>query len=265
MSAPLLTVVAAMPEELAPLQRRLQDARRVATGPARISRGRLGGRDVALAVTGDGPLRARAGMEAVLGCLRVEFLIGVGVAGGVSAGLAPGDLVWAQEVRREGGAARRAWPAPGGSAAGALTSLRTGVVVTADRIVDSRAAKQRMGAAHADAPCAVVDLESAYYAAAAEAQGVPWAILRAVSDTAEEALPEFLDRCRDSEGSLRRASVVCSMLAEPGAFLALMRLRGRVRWCAERLAAAVEHLARAMPGGLGPIPEGPRHDSAGRA
>ncbi len=145
MTSPLFTVVAAMPEEIAPLQRRLLDARRVATRPARISRGRLGGRDVALVVTGDGPTRARAGMEAVLGCLRVDFLLGVGVAGGVSAGLAAGDLVWAEEVRREGGVALRAPAAPTGIATGALAGLRTGAVVTADRIVDSLEAKQRMG------------------------------------------------------------------------------------------------------------------------
>ena len=254
--APLLAVVAAMPEELAPLQRRLVDPRPVSAGRARIVRGRLGAQEVALAATGDGEARARAGVEAVLGSLRVEAMIAVGVAGGISAGLEAGDLVWAEQVRQAGRTVL--WPssALAGIAAGALTNVRLGVVVTVGQIADSCEAKQRVRAAHADASCAVVDPESAHYAAAAEAHRVPWAVLRAVSDTAGEALPEFLDRCRDSQGSLRRASVVRSMLTEPRAFVALMRLHSRVRLCAERLAAAVTRLAPVMPGG----PPGHRTD-----
>lgn len=244
--SPLLAIVAAMPEELAPLQRRLVNPRPVSAGAARIVRGRLGAQEVALAATGDGEARARAGVEAVLGALRVDVLIAVGVAGGISAGLEAGDLVWAEQVRRAGRAAL--WPSSALAriATGALANVRMGVVVTLDEIADSCEAKQRVRAAHADAPCAVVDLESAHYAAAAEAHRVPWVVLRAVSDTAGEALPEFLNRCRDSLGSLRRASVVRSMLTEPRALVALMRLHSRVRLCAERLAAAVERLAPVM-------------------
>jgi adenosylhomocysteine nucleosidase len=246
-TSPLLAVVAALPEELAPLQRRLVDPRPVSARPARIVRGRLDRQEVALATTGDGEASARAGVEAVLGSLPVEALIAVGVAGGISADLEVGDLVWAEQVRLAGRTAL--WPssALAGIATGALANVRIGVVVTVGEIADSCEAKQRVRAAHTDAPCAVVDLESAHYAAAAEAHGIPWVVLRAVSDTAGEALPEFLNRCRDSRGSLRRARVVRSMLSEPRAFVALMRLHSRVRSCAERLASAVERLAPLMP------------------
>jgi adenosylhomocysteine nucleosidase len=264
MTPVLLAVVAALPEELAPLQRRLVDPRPVAARSARIVCGRLGARDVALAVTGDGEARARAGVEALLGRLRVDALIGVGIAGGLCTGLQAGDLVWAEQVRGAG----RGGLCPSGAltavAAGILPEVRMGLVVTGDRIVDSCEAKQRVRAAHADARWAVVDLESAHYASTAEAYRVPWGVLRAVSDTANEGVPGFLERCRDSQGSLRRTRVVRSMLAEPRSFVALMRLHRRVRWCAERLAAAVERLAPAMPGDHRPTVNGPTCDGAER-
>jgi nucleoside phosphorylase len=235
-----VAVVAALAEEVAPLRARLRDVRPATLGPLRLWRGRLDGRRVVLAVTGDGERNAREGSAALLAALPVRQLVAIGVAGGVSPGLVAGALVLAEEVR---GAGRPSLRAPGDVEGDARAAgAGRGVVVTVDRLVDSVAAKQRLLVEHGDAARVVVDLESALYAAAAERAGVPWAVLRAVSDTAAEPVPALLNRCRDGGGAIRRLRVLGSMLAEPGAVPVLLRLRRRLGLCAERLAEATMRL-----------------------
>jgi hypothetical protein len=88
----------------------------------------------------------------------------------------------------------------------------------------------------------VVDLESALYAGAAAAVGVPWLILRAVSDAAHEAVPALLNACLDADGALARTRVLRALAREPRALPALLRLRRRVQGCAVHLGAAVERI-----------------------
>jgi hypothetical protein len=105
------------------------------------------------------------------------------------------------------------------------------------------AEKQRLlAAAHPGALAAVVDLESLAYAEAAAQAAIPWLVLRAVSDTAAEALPALLNRCRDDGGAVRRRQVALELLGDPRALPVLLSLRRRVRRCAETLARATERI-----------------------
>ena len=119
------------------------------------------------------------------------------------------------------------------------TGGRPAIIVSARRIVDSAEEKRRL-ARHAGAGLAVVDLESAAYVAAAEQAGLPWLILRAISDTAGEALPAILNRSADASGSVNRGRVLRGLLGDPGALPQLLALRKRVGQCAEVLARAAE-------------------------
>jgi adenosylhomocysteine nucleosidase len=257
-----------MPEEVAPLRARLVGARRLSVrrdpGAAEIVLGHLDGVAVALAVTGDGARNAREGIAALLGHVEVERLIALGVAGALSRDLGEGALLVAEQVMLEGGdpgTTLRADETLVESAARA-TGARRGVVVTAGRIADTVAEKQRLlglvvraGAAAPPArlgevtqgtagrdTSAVVDLESADYIGAAVRAGLPWIVLRAVSDTADEALPGLLNRCRDEGGAVRRGSVVRGLLGDPGALPALLGLRRRVQQGAEVLSRATAAL-----------------------
>jgi adenosylhomocysteine nucleosidase len=238
----LIAVVAAMPEELAPLRALLSGIVRARVGSLSIERGWLNGRPVVLAATGDGAANARAGVGELLAGGPVDGLIVIGVAGALSAGLPSGALVVGSRVIDEGG---RSFAADGDQVAAVAraTGGRAGVVVSAGRIADSAAEKQRL-ARMADAGAAVVDLESATYLAAATAAGVPWLVLRSVSDTADEALPELLNRSRDGGGAVRRGQVLFGLLRQPQALPFLLTLRGRVARGAAALATAV---AAALP------------------
>ena len=264
-----IAIVAALPEELAPLRDCLSHARPLTAGTevGVYWWGKLGGANVVLAVTGDGQRLAQTGVAAVLRGFPLAGLIAVGSAGALDPNLRCGDVVFAREV--QGWAGERLHPPAAvvratGEAREFWSRVRPGVVVTSDRIADSTAAKQRLAAAvirasgadgtDSDGLAMVVDLESVFYASAAAAHRVPWAILRAVSDTADETVPALLNRCRDGRGSIQRLRVLGSMLREPGTVPALLRLRSAVRLCGQQLAKAVLDLVPVWP--MAPRPDG---------
>jgi farnesyl-diphosphate farnesyltransferase len=79
----------------------------------------------------------------------------------------------------------------------------------------------------------VIDTESSGWAAAAAKFGVPFVAIRAVFDPAEEKLPDFIGEHVD------RFAVVRHALTHPNVIPSLLRLRKRVRVCAEALAEVV--------------------------
>src|ERR1700742_3245496 len=106
-----IAIVAAMPEELAPLRARLSGPLRTQPTALRtlvVEHGRLGGHDVALAATGDGARNAREGVVALLGASGARALIVIGVSGALSPELATADLVVASRVTDEEGRVREA-------------------------------------------------------------------------------------------------------------------------------------------------------------
>ena len=233
-----------MTEELAVLRPRLAGATAVTipggAGAAReVVMGRLGQHSVVLAATGDGARNAQAGIAALLGALspRLAQLLVLGISGGLSPDLREGDVVVATRVLDEGDGSAVLAPAATVEAVARASGARPATVVTARHIADGVGEKRRL-AELAGAATAVVDLESARYVATAQAAGLPWAVLRAVSDTADEALPALLNRARDEGGAVRRGSVVRGLFGDPGALPALMSLRRRLKLCAETLARA---------------------------
>jgi adenosylhomocysteine nucleosidase len=244
-----IVVLSALPEEMRPLRAMLADVRRLA-GDQEIWRGRWDERQVALAVTGDGARNARAGAAAAFLRVRARAAIAIGVAGAVSPGLAAGDLLVGHQVMRDDGRALQE-PAPALLAASArLLAARPAALISVPRLAATRADKRRLQTIAADlAPglAAAVDLESAAFAAAAAAWGLPWLILRAVSDDAGEELPALLNDCLDDGGALRRGRLAVRLFRQPSVLRQLLSLRQRVQTCAETLAAAVLTVLHALP------------------
>jgi len=235
-----------MPEEADETFERLRDAERLPIRDRsgrwlpRVERGRIGGVDGVVAVTGDGPRNARRSLEALLAEVRPSSVVVAGVAGGLTPGLQPGDVVVADRVVAHGDAR----PRRGSSAGVALAEARgarRGVVVTCDRLVDSVEAKKRV-ADSLGVGIAVADLETAEYVDSADARSVPWVVLRAVSDTHEEGLPSFLNECRDEDGAIDRSRVARKILTHPGGLPILLDLRKRIGRASGRLGELVEAL-----------------------
>jgi adenosylhomocysteine nucleosidase len=236
-------VLAAMAEEAAVLRAALSDVRYVQRRAPQIVLGRLAGSAVALCVSGDGAQAARAGAERLLSVLRVNQLLVIGVSGALSGSLEPGALLVAERVvqERAGSAAPDILQPSAALVERALSAAgaRRAVVISSQQLADSAVEKRRLLAAcQCGDSAAAVDLESAAYARVAQAARVPWLILRAISDTSDEALPALLNRCRDAGGAVRRGRVLCGLLRDPRPLPRLLSLRQRVEACAPVLARA---------------------------
>jgi len=235
-------VLAAMREELAPLVAGLDGTRRVALeGPRRTWAAELAGRPLVVACSGIGALQATRGAEALLERFPAAVLVGVGVAGGLTAELEPGALVVASTVHGPGGSAVRADPAWTERALRVGGTL-AGTFVTTERVLATAEDKARVRSTLGVSGPAVVDLESSAWAAAAARHGVPCVFARAVCDTAADDLPFDIEACRDATGEISRAKVARRLLWRPTAAPALWELRRRMNVCSMALARFVEDL-----------------------
>jgi nucleoside phosphorylase len=251
-TAALTAIVSPLAAELAPVRAAtaVERVERTRTTLGGLAFGRLGGGPVVLAATGDGARAAARGLAALLDAAPVGRLLVLGVGGGLSPNLAPGDLVAARQVveaGREVAAADPAWLA----AAAALGAI-PGTVLTAPRILvtpeEKRAAWRGLEALGSEPGSATVDLESAAYARLAAARGIPLLVVRAVVDAASEALPLDFNRCRREEaGGVDEALVVGRALWRPRVWRGLADLRRRLRRSALALARLAIQLA-AAPG-----------------
>ncbi len=222
-------------------------------------RGTLAGEAVVMAATGDGEAAAAAGVEAMLAAVRPRRLLVLGVAGGLTPGLPSGTLVAARQVVAEDGTAAPGAPDAAWLAQAVAGGAVAGVAVAARGIAADPAAKRRLlrgalgspgplslsGEPAAAWPAVTVDLESLAYARAAAAHGVPYLVVRAVLDPAEETLPLDFEACRTAGGRVSNTRVVLRALARPSTLRALWRLRGRLAAEAARLAVLAQRLMAA--------------------
>jgi len=162
----------------------------------------------------------------------------LGVAGGLTPGLARGTLVAARQVLAGDGGEPPSHPPDerwlaqalrGGAVAG--TAISTARILAEPRAkqaalrtlpaVDLAAASAELsastgGASPAAIPVAIVDLESAAYARVAARLSMPYLVVRSVLDAAEETLPLDFETCRGASGGVSQAHVVLRALAHPG-------------------------------------------------
>jgi adenosylhomocysteine nucleosidase len=234
-------IVAALPEEIRPLQRRLQNTDQIVLRSGKALAGNL--RDVPMVTlaTGDGSERARSGLTELLTTIDLEVVFAIGIAGGLSADLQVGDVVVGQRVTNGTGEV----PPPDSrlvAKAANLQDVRAGSIHSHSEIAIDPVAKHRLWERTGSQLAQVVDLETASYARVAAAHEVPYVALRAVSDSSEEALPLDFNRFRKPDGSSDRGGVIRYALRHPSILPELMQLRERLRHCANHLARLVEEI-----------------------
>jgi len=149
---------------------------------------RFSGPGVRIIVTGMGAGAAEqmAGEAIEAG---VTAAISVGFCGALDRSLARGDVVVPEEVRD--GATGEAWPCDAALARGA--GRMHGTLVTAHQVVSDPAARERLRGI-------AVDMESAGTARACMQAGIPFAVIRAVTDRADDRLPDMAGVVDDAGG-----------------------------------------------------------------
>jgi hopanoid-associated phosphorylase len=164
-----------------------------------------------------------------------EALVSFGVAGGIDPGLAPGDLVIGTSVDL-GGASLKTDEAWVKRLSNALPTARTGIVCGAQEPALTVAAKTAL---QAESGGLVIDLESGAVAEACAAKGVPFAVLRAVADPADRAIPAFALKGLAEDGRTQALPVILGLLGRPWELPALLGLaRGNRAALASLRAAA---------------------------
>jgi len=237
-----IAIVTAFREEFGAVLSRAHDAR----FEGAFARARIGNAELALCMTGDGARNASRAVASLCDRVRPAALLGAGVAGALSSDLAVGEIVASRRVLDFEGEARPP-DAELLSRAAEISNARPGTLVTVERPLVAVKEKSALSATLNGSGPAAADMESAAWARAAASRGVPYLVLRAICDRADEDLPDYLARCVGSDGGIRRSAVVLSAVARPGTIPALLTMRSRVRACSESLADFLESFLSAAP------------------
>jgi adenosylhomocysteine nucleosidase len=165
---------------------------------------------------GGGSTAGAAGAAEKLIAAGAAGLVSFGLAGGLDPSLPAGTLIVADAVIANG----RVWRTDASLNArlgGATGHLCLGV----DRIVATPTEKRRLGQ---ETGAAAADMESGAVATAANAAGLPFAVLRAICDPVDRALPPAALIALDASGHLAPIRLLSSILAHPGQIGALIGL-----------------------------------------
>ena len=189
--------------------------------------------------SGPGAARAAAAANRAIDA-GAGLLVSWGLAGGLSASVAPGTVVLAKRVVAEGEAplsVDAGWHSRLAALADEL-AVDGGDLLSVSEPLESPAAK-RAAAASSDA--VAVDMESAGIAAAAARARVPFVVMRVVIDGVDDALPAGAQHWLDEHGRTR-ASAVLRAVVDARQWRALANMGARYRVAS----GVLDRLARAL-------------------
>ena len=203
-----VAIVSAMHEELHALLPLIESIERVEIAGRHFHRGRLHGRAVVLVLSGIGKVAAAATASLLLDRFVASELLFTGVAGGLHPDVAVGDVVVARSLLQHDMDASPLFPryevpltgrsrfdADTGRAVALAEAARRclaahgrvheGLIVSGDRFVSSAAESSALRGALPDA--LAVEMEGAAVAQVCSDFGRPFAVLRSISDRADDA------------------------------------------------------------------------------
>ena len=240
-----LGVVAAMPQEIAPLLARIKGYRRDTLAGRNLYRFPMNGTEVFLVESGMGPAHAEAATGALIAHAAPEAILNFGFGGAVLSGLEVAELVLAERVFLLEGEALTELPPPAPALAALVSEhcgkvgvqLRRGGFITACGIKSKVAMASRIGAVTS---LPLLEMETAAVLKRAQEAGVPVLAIRGVSDAADEELGFAIEEFCDDELNLSPWRVAGCVLKRPHLMPQLIRLAGNSRRAGRRLALAVE-------------------------
>jgi adenosylhomocysteine nucleosidase len=220
-----LAFVCAMPMELRPITRALS-LRSARIGGIRVRTGTLGDRPVVAVATGMGTARATAATERLLDAVPVDRVVVVGITGAIDDDTPIATVVVPEVVvDSASGVAHRPAPLPDFSPQGTMWS--TDELLTDPEVL----------AGLRDRGVVSLDMETAAIASVCEGRGVPWSVVRAISDRATDgSVDAEVFALSRPDGTPDPRAVVRYLLRHPGRVPGLVRMaRGADR--ARRAAA----------------------------
>ncbi|HEY2951026.1 MAG TPA: hypothetical protein VGK40_00505 [Verrucomicrobiae bacterium] len=180
--------------------------------------------DLTVLVTGMGRINAGKNARAALSSAQPKLVLSCGFAGGLNPELNTGTIVFSAD---EEGDLSRALLAAG--AHPVRFHCVPAVVATA---AEKQALRLRTGA---DA----VEMESEVIRAVCRERAIPCAIVRVISDAADEDLPLDFQRLMTPEQEIDYGKLAWALAASPGKIGGLLKLQRQTKAAAERLAVAL--------------------------
>lgn len=210
-------IIAALPREVKHLVRGWQEHRLPGKIVAYTN-------DVAVVVcAGMGAARAALAVQAALSLKPVTALFSVGLAGACDPSLRVGDIVRAGVVVDAGTGERFS------------NELSTQILITTSAIASVRE-KQRLYASY---QASAVDMEAATVARLAQAHGIPFQAIKAISDEASFEMRE-LALFATSDGQFREAAFAMHAAVRPQSWPKLFALAGNGKRAVEALTSELE-------------------------
>ena len=160
----------------------------------------------------------------------VSGLLSFGLAGGLVADLAPGDLLLPETVVMPDGAGSAtdaSWRERlAARLRQAAVAVRSAPVAGSEHVVATPDAKRALAARSG---AAAVDMESHAVAEVAIAAGLPFLVVRAIADRADQAIPRAARGAIDAQGDVRHLAVIGRLLGRPWEIGAADRARPQQR------------------------------------
>lgn len=227
----MIALFSALPGETDPLRRMMTSPRDASAPGGSLTLGRIGGMEALLSVTGVGKVQAALAVAHVMEHYRPEFIIFCGIAGGLSDAWRIGDIVAARECLQHDFNATALGYSRGEVPDSALHVMKSdprlldwalgytpsgwklgaGRILSGDTVIgpENRSAfayltEELLGDG--------VDMESAGAAVAASRYGVPFLVLRAISDRPGMDSPRSFSRTLKKGG--RRLALVIEHLLQ---------------------------------------------------
>jgi len=233
MTRPTLAVVSAMHEELRALLPLLDDCRIQRIAGRDFHQGHLHGQPIVMVLSGIGKVAAAATAVLLMQAFDVQRLVFTGVAGGLHADVAVGDVIVGRqllqhdmdasplfprfEVPLTGRARFDADPLLSDALAAAVrrlpgVRLHQGLIVSGDRFVSSAAQSDALRAVLPDA--LAVEMEGAAVAQVCADFGRPCAVVRTISDRADDSAHVDFARFIEEVASVTTRAVIENWLRD---------------------------------------------------
>jgi adenosylhomocysteine nucleosidase len=183
----------------------------------KIAAGKSG---ITILLTGVGRQNAEKSLREFLATHSPKLVLTCGFAGGLNPQLKLGEVIF--ETSDENLRAKLL---------GAATKQLK--IFCADRIATTVAEKKKL---RAETGADVVEMESGAIHAVCRERGIPCAIVRVISDTADEDLPLDFNLLAKPDKNLDYGKLFLAIAKSPGKIPALMQLQKKTKFAAEKLA-----------------------------
>ena len=252
-------LMVALPEEARGILKAGRWGKAASSDSHEIYECRAGDGKAVLIVSGVGRVRAEAATRAVLQERSPSAVLSLGFAGGLVAGQRAGDLVVARvlipaedvldgDLKPRISEALDADRTLSDKALGVLATMglcyRAGACVTASRLVSRPEMKRRLGS---NTDALAVEMESFWVALACRERNVPFLAVRAVVDTVERPLPDFIAASEPDAGSGNRWRRGLPFMLRPWSLPVLIRLGSAASKARNSLTAFTSGFLRTWP------------------